>query len=73
MSHNNRYCWLFQTKTIYSSPTRYADNPNDSNLVTNLIFLCPNSSKIDKHIILPESRYLSDHAFLIVYISIVIS
>ena len=51
--------------------TRYSDNDNNSNSVIDLCFLHPNSIKLDSHIILPELRYPSDHAPLVVNISII--
>ena len=49
---------------------RYADNFNNSNSVIDLIFLCLDSSKINKHIIISEFRYLFDYIPLIIDISI---
>ena len=41
--------------TLYIQvPTWYADNPNDSNSVINLIFLWANSTEINNHFILPD-------------------
>jgi len=35
-------------------PIRYSDNSNNSNSVIDLIFLRPNFSELDNHLILPE-------------------
>ena len=45
---------LFFSHPTHSFSTRYADNRENSNLVIDLIFLCPNSSKLNNHSILPE-------------------
>jgi len=50
--------------------TRYSDNPNDSNSVINLMFLCPDIEKFDNHTIYSEWRMSLDHASLIVNILI---
>jgi len=52
-------------------PTHYSNNSKNSNSVINLFFLWPNLIKINNHSVLPELWYLSDHASLIVDISIV--
>lgn len=51
-------------------PTQYTYNPNDTNSVINLMFLQADLTEIDNHLILPKSRIPSDHAPLIVNISI---
>ena len=56
--------------SIYQVLTRYMDNSNDSNFVIDLIFLQPDSVKVDNHLILLELWYPSDHTPLTVDISI---
>ena len=51
-------------------PTQYTNNPNNSNLVINLMFLWSNSVEINNHFILSESQSLSNHAPLTVNIFI---
>ena len=51
-------------------PTRYSDMAGESNSVIDLMFLCYDSSELDHHSIIPESRLLSDHAPLSVVISL---
>jgi len=51
-------------------PTRYADNPLDSNSVIDLMFLQHNNSALHNHIIIPNLRNPSDHAPLAVEIAI---
>ena len=51
-------------------PTRYFNNQQDSNLVIDLIFLIPESSEYNNHIIHPDLRLTSDHALLTINISI---
>jgi len=51
-----------------SCPTRYSETARESNSVINLIFLCYDSSELDQHSILLESRLSSDHASLTVII-----
>ena len=62
---------ILSNPTINQVPTRYSDNINDVNSIINLIFLKPNSLKIDNHTIYPELQYSSDHAPLTVNISII--
>jgi len=50
--------------------TWYANNPNSTNSVLDLIFFQSSSNKIDNYLILPESRSFSDHISLTVDISI---
>ena len=52
-------------------PTRYSDNPNDSNSVIDLIFLHYNSSEINMHIIYSEWQLTSDYTPLMIIISII--
>ena len=44
--------------------TKYSDNQQDSNLVIDLIFLRPESSEYDNHIIHLDLRLTLDHASL---------
>jgi len=50
--------------------TRYLDNYQDSNSVIDLMFLRPEFLEHDNHTIYPDWRLTSDHAPLIVNISI---
>ena len=50
--------------------TRYLDNANDSNSVINLMFLHSDSSELNTHCIHPEWHLTSDHAPLMITISI---
>ena len=52
-------------------PTRYSDNPNDSNSVIDLIFLWYDSSELNTYCILSDWHLLSDHAPFMVTIPIV--
>ena len=49
---------------------QYADNPQDSNFVLDLMFLHPTSEELNNQIILPYLWGPSDHALLSVYIMI---
>jgi len=51
-------------------PTKFSDTAEESNSVIDLMFLCYGSVKLDKHIILSDSRLSSDHAPLSVNIPI---
>ena len=51
-------------------PIWYANNPNNANSVIDLMFLWADLNKIDNHLILPESRSLSDYTSLTVDIYI---
>jgi len=59
------------SKPVKFSPTRFADNAWDSNLVLDLIFLCPNSQEFDNHSIYPNWRLTSNYVPISVDISIV--
>jgi len=50
--------------------TRYSDNQQDSNLIIDLMFLRPESSEYNNHIIHPNLRLTSDHTSLTVNILI---
>ncbi len=52
-------------------PTKYADNPDNANLVINLMFIWLDLEEIDNHLILPKSRSLSDYTPLTVDIFII--
>ena len=49
-------------------PTRYLDNPNDTNSVINLMFLWSGSSELNNHMIHLEWRITSDHTSLTISI-----
>jgi len=51
-------------------PIWYANNLNNANSVIDLMFLWADLNKIDNHLILPESRSLSDYTSLTVDIYI---
>jgi len=51
-------------------PTRFADNPHDTNSVIDLVFLPPNNTGFGRHTLHPEIRKPSDHIPLIIEISI---
>jgi len=55
---------------VQQIPTQYSDNNNNTNLVTDLCFLYSNLIKLDNHIIFSELQYPSDHAPLVIDISI---
>ena len=61
---------LCLSKSTNQVPTRYSDNIEDSDSIIDLMFLRPNSLKIDNHTIYPEWRYLLNHTLLTVSISI---
>jgi len=65
---------LFNLSLSYSPdlvPTRYSDNPSESNSVIDLMFLWSSFSELNTHCIHPDWHCLSDHAPLIVTIPIV--
>ena len=65
---------LFSLKLSHSVQQvsmRYSDNDHDSNLVINLIFLYFMSIEINNNNIFPKLHYSSDHASLMVNISII--
>jgi len=51
-------------------PTRFADNPRDTNSVIDLVFLLPNNTGFGQHTLHPEICKLSDHIPLIIKIGI---
>jgi len=57
-------------KSTNQVPTRYVNNPNNLNLVIDLIFLHPNSEEFDNHTIYSDWRMSSDHAPIMVNIFI---
>ena len=48
-------------------PTQYTDNPQDSNLVLDLMFFCADAEEFNNHLISLNLCSLSNHAFLSVY------
>jgi len=52
------------------SPTRFADNPRDTNSVIDLVFLPPSNTGFGQHTLYPEIRKPSNHVPLIIEISI---
>ena len=65
---------MFNLSLSYSPdpvPTRYLDNPSESNSVIDLIFLGSSSSEINTHCIHPDWCCSSDHALFTVTIPIV--
>ena len=59
---------LALSSLINPCPTRYSETAGESNSVIDLMFLHYDSSELDQHSILPESRLSSDHAPLTVII-----
>ena len=55
---------------INPGPTRFADNQHNSNSVLDLVFMNPNNSGFNKHILKPEIRLPSDHVPLFIEVSI---
>jgi len=55
---------------INPSPTRFADNPHNTNSVINLAFINPNNSGFSQYSLHPELHRLSDHVPLIIEVSI---
>jgi len=55
---------------INPGPTRFVDNQQDSNSVLDLVFMNPNNSGFNKHILKPEIRLPSDHVPLFIEVSI---
>jgi len=51
-------------------PTRYSDISSMLDLVLDLMFLCSNSSKLNRHVIHLSWRLTSDHALLTITITI---
>ena len=58
------------SKLTNNLPTRYSDNIQNSNLVLDLVFLCPDLMKLDNHYIYLEWQLTSDHAPITVNIHI---
>ena len=52
------------------SPTRFTDNPHDTNFVIDLVFLPPSNTGFGRHILHPEIYKLSDYVPLIIKIGI---
>ena len=55
---------------INPGPTRFVDNPHDTNSVIDLAFINPNNSGFGQHSLHPELRRPSDHVSLIIAVSI---
>ena len=55
---------------INPGPTRYADNPNDSNSVLDLVFLAPNNPEFGCHTLHPDIHKPSDHVPLLINVGI---
>ena len=53
-----------------SGPTRFADNPRDTNSVIDLIFLSPGNTGFGQHMLYPEICKPSNHIPLIIEIGI---
>ena len=51
-------------------PTRFADNQYNSNSILDLVFMNPNNSGFNKHILKPDIRLLSDHVPFIIDVGI---
>jgi len=51
-------------------PIRFADNPHDSNLVLNLVFLVPNNPGFGQYTLLLDSCKPSNHIPLVIYVDI---
>ena len=65
------YFHLELSKPTEYFPTRYFDNYQDSNLVLDLAFICPNSTEFNTYHIHPDWRQSSDHTPITVNIPIV--
>jgi len=55
---------------INPGPTRFADNPRDTNSVIDLAFINPNNSEFGQHSLYPELHRPSDHVPLIIEVGI---
>jgi len=55
---------------INLEPTKFADNPYDSNSVIDFIFINPNNSGFGQHILHPDLHKPSDHIPLIIEVGI---
>jgi len=53
-----------------SGPTKYADNPYNTNSVLDLVFLAPNNQGFGKHILLPKIQKCSNYVLLIINVGI---
>ena len=62
---------LHMSKSTNQVTTRYSDNLNDSNLVIDFMFFCPNLLEFDNYSIYSEWRLSSNHALLTIDIVIV--
>jgi len=51
-------------------PTRFADNPHNTNSIIDLIFLPPGNTGFGQHMLHPEIHKPSDHVLLIIEIGI---
>jgi len=54
---------LCLSKSTHQVSTRYSDNIQNSNSVIGLMFLRPNSLKLNNYTIHPELQYSSDHTY----------
>jgi len=52
------------------SPTRFVDNPCDTNSVIDLVFINPNNPGFGQHSLHPELHRPSDHVSLIIEVGI---
>jgi len=55
---------------INPGPTRFADNPRNTNSVIDLAFINPNNSEFGQHFLHPKLHRPSDHVFLIIEVGI---
>lgn len=51
-------------------PIRFADNPHNTNLVLDLVFLVPDNPRFDKHTLFPELWKPLDHVSLLINVGI---
>jgi len=52
------------------SPTRFADNPQDTNFIIDLVFFLPDNIEFGWHTLYPKIQKPSDHILLIIKIGI---